>query len=138
MLLNYSTTQSPSKSILAIQEKLSESNVDQILITYENGVPIALSFSKKIGMLTYRFKLPCRYMEIHKLLQDNAYPSRYRHKNHALAVAWRILQDWVDVQMALVDAHLVTLEEVFLPYQLTQDEVTIYERFQQNLITVHE
>ena len=33
--------------------------------------------------------------------------------------AWRIIKEWVQAQMALVETEMVTVEEVFLPYMLT-------------------
>jgi len=45
-----------------------------------------------------------------------------------MRVSWRILKDWVEAQMALVETHMVTLEQVFLPYAVTDDGQTIYDR----------
>ncbi len=43
-------------------------------------------------------------------------------------VAWRIIKDWVDAQMAIVETEMVTIEQVFLPYMLMKDSgYTLYE-----------
>ena len=46
-------------------------------------------------------------------------------------VAWRILKDWVEAQMALLDIEMVRFEEIFLPYIETKDGRTVYERLEE-------
>lgn len=46
-------------------------------------------------------------------------------------VAWRILKDWVEAQMALLDIQMVRFEEIFLPYIETENGQTIYERLEE-------
>ena len=48
----------------------------------------------------------------------------------AARVAWRILKDWVEAQMAVIDAGMATLPQVFLPYAQTDTGETVYERFE--------
>jgi hypothetical protein len=42
-------------------------------------------------------------------------------------VAWRILKDWVEAQLALVEAELVDVAEIMLPYMVTNDKRTVYQ-----------
>lgn len=46
-------------------------------------------------------------------------------------VAWRILKDWVEAQMALLDIEMVRFEEIFLPYIETKNGRTVYERLEE-------
>ena len=46
----------------------------------------------------------------------------------ALRVSWRILKDWVQAQMAIVDTKMVRLEQVLLPYAIMPDGRMLYER----------
>ena len=48
--------------------------------------------------------------------------------DHARRVAWRITKDWVEAQMALLATKSVTLPQLFLPYAVTDDGSTLYER----------
>ena len=41
-------------------------------------------------------------------------------------MAWRIVKDWVEAQMALLATGMVELEEIFLPYMLSGDR-TLYQ-----------
>lgn len=46
-------------------------------------------------------------------------------------MAWRILKDWIEAQMTLLDIHMARFEEIFLPYIETQTGQTIYERLEE-------
>ena len=53
-------------------------------------------------------------------------------EEQAEKVAWRILKDWVDAQMALIEIEMVKMEEVFLPYTIIDNfGTTVYERLEQ-------
>ena len=55
-------------------------------------------------------------------------PRSFRTPAQALRVSWRIVKDWVEAQMAIVDTKMVTLDQVFLPYVIMPDGRTLYER----------
>ena len=46
-------------------------------------------------------------------------------------VAWRIVHDWLRVQVALAQIGLVTMEQVMLPYAVTGDGRTLFEVVQE-------
>ena len=52
-------------------------------------------------------------------------------REQAERVALRILKDWVETQMALLDIEMVRFEEIFLPYIETSSGQTIYERLEE-------
>ena len=45
-------------------------------------------------------------------------------------MAWRILKDWVEAQMALLDIEMVKFEEIFLPYIEVQGQ-TVFEKLEE-------
>ena len=49
-----------------------------------------------------------------------------------MRTAWRITKDWVEAQMAIVETKMVTLPQVFLPYAVTQNGQTVYEKILEN------
>jgi hypothetical protein len=53
--------------------------------------------------------------------------SKERLQAQASRVAWRIIKDWVDAQLAIIETEMVTLEQVFLPYMQVKDNKTLYE-----------
>lgn len=48
-------------------------------------------------------------------------------KLQAVRTAWRIVKDWVEAQMALVETQMVTTGQVFLPYMVLRDGKTLSE-----------
>lgn len=42
-------------------------------------------------------------------------------------MGWRIVKDWVSAQMAILETEMVRMEQVFLPYVMTQSGKTLYE-----------
>ena len=53
-------------------------------------------------------------------------------------VAWRIIKDWIDAQMAVLETEMVEMEEIFLPYVLNKQGQTLYEAFKENQLMLGE
>ncbi len=125
-VLNYTTSIDAHKTLAEVQTMLAKKGARAIMIGYENGMPTSLAFELATwgGVLQYR--LPCRHEAIKRLLRGEA--PRFRTDQHALNVAWRILKDWCAAQFALIDAGMVEPAEIFFPYMLTDQNMTIYER----------
>ena len=64
--------------------------------------------------------------------KDPKVPQRLCTKEQALRVSWRIVKDWVEAQMAIVEAKLADVAEVFLPYAITKTGTTLYKEIQGN------
>ena len=78
-------------------------------------------------------RLPVRIEECYKILvrEKNGTKNIKTTKEQAERVAWRILKDWVEAQMALLDIQMVKFEEIFLPYIESDNGQTIFERLEQ-------
>jgi hypothetical protein len=50
-----------------------------------------------------------------------------RTEDHARNVAWRVVKDWVEAQLAIIETRMVTTAQVFLPYAVTANGQTLYE-----------
>ena len=53
-------------------------------------------------------------------------------KAQAARVAWRIVKDWVEAQMAILESEMVDMDEIFLPYMLNSSGDTVYELYSHN------
>lgn len=94
------------------------------------GSPIRLSFRIPVKGVMIAFTLPANIDAIDRLLkQDRRVPKSMRTRMQATRVAWRILKDWVASQMAIIEAGMVEISEVFLPYMQTANGETVGERF---------
>ena len=49
----------------------------------------------------------------------------------SIKLSWRIIKNWVEAQMALVEADIAEVAEVFLPYAI-KDGTTLYKSIRAN------
>ena len=128
-LLNYTTTISTEKTSSEIQKKLAKAKAQAVLCEYDgNAVMKAMSFRIETTHGMIFFRLPANTHGVLKILKaDDKVPNRLKNEEQAARVAWRILKDWVEAQLAIVDAELADMAEVFLPYAQGHDGQTIYQ-----------
>lgn len=134
-ILNYTTTVSAFKTAGEIEEILANYRAKSVMKNYENGTITGLSFLVDTGVQQIPVKLPVKVDECLKVLKKEKRENpRKQIKDtweQAERVAWRILKDWVEAQMALLDIEMVRFEEIFLPYIETKNGQTIYERLEE-------
>ncbi len=127
-LLNYTTQIEVEKSIGEIQKCLVAHGANAVLNEYENGYITAISFKMRFNEQDMGFRLPTDWRPVLKLLEANPkVPRNLRTQEQALRVAWRIVKDWVEAQMAIVETKMVKAEQVFLPYFVMKDGRTLSE-----------
>lgn len=131
-LLNYTTSISADKTVSEIQKILAKSGARAILANYDdNGTITALSFQMNVNGDLIGFKLPCDPNPVMLVLErDYKVPNRLKNREQALRVAWRIVKDWVEAQLAIIETQMVKPEQVFLPYAVTDTGETIFEKFE--------
>lgn len=126
-ILNYTTKIDPFKTISEIQECLVKHGAKNISIDFDGQLPSALTFLAEINGEFVSFRLPSNHSGVLRAMKrDGAIPPRYKTQEQARRVAWRITKDWVEAQMAIVQAELATLPEVFLPYLVMPSGQTLF------------
>lgn len=133
-LLNYTTQIDAGKTIGEIQKILAMHGASAILSEYDNnGYIVALSFKIRLEDREVGFKLPSDWRPVLKILEnDNKVPYRLKTQEQALRVSWRILKDWIEAQMAIIETKMVKFDQVFLPYAITKNGKTVYEAVSDN------
>jgi len=131
-ILNYTTTIKADRSLAQIQRMLVQARASKVAAEYEDGWPIGMAFELKTISGVHQFSMPCRWRQVQAVLVKQRVEPRYRSDQHSLNVAWRILKDWTEAQLAIVQAGLVTADEVFLPYMLVGQNQTVYDGFAHN------
>lgn len=132
-LLNYTTQIDVERTIGEIQNMLGRAGAIKVMTDYEGGIVSAVSFALNVNGQTIGFRLPCDWRPVQKLLeQQKARASGRRDKIktdqvQSVRVAWRIVKDWIEAQLALVETSMVTTEQVFLPYMVVKGGKTLYE-----------
>lgn len=139
-IANYSTTVTALKSIGEIQGLLVAHGAKRILMDYDSGEPIGLSFIIGTPYGDTPFRLPANAERVEQVLCNQLSSSRYRQwnstyqeekrkkiKEQANRVAWRILKDWVRAQMAILETEMVSIDQIFLPYMQMASGKILYE-----------
>jgi hypothetical protein len=89
-----------------------------------------MSFAVRASYGDQTYTLPSNVDKVRSVLLRQKVPARYSTAEHAARVAWRILQDWVAAQLALIETETVGLDQVMLPYAHADAQgTTVYERF---------
>lgn len=136
MLKNYTSSVRVEQSVLMIEMMLARRGASQILKSYDpKGNPVGVSFLIPVRGVDLTFRLPSRVETCRKVLLENMSP-RSRTKpemvrkvsDQAARTAWKILLDWTEAQMAMIELAQVDLAEVFMPYLLDRvSNRTMYE-----------
>lgn len=117
-ILNYTTSITVEKTTGEIQGKLAKAGAQAVMTEYDDEqVLCALSFRMMCSNILVSFRLPAQINRIYVLLQrDNKVPRKLKTRDQAARVAWRIIKDWIEAQLAIVEAQQAEMAEVFLPY----------------------
>lgn len=129
-LLNYTTTVAADKTAAEIIRKLAGAGASQILTDYHGGRPTGLAFALQTPAGPRQYRLPVEVAAVEKVMRSHGsgVPNRYQNRDQAERVAWRIMKDWVEAQLALIETHMVSVDQVFLPYMLI-DGSTVYDLY---------
>ncbi len=134
-ILNYTTTVDSFKTVSEIEYILMKHKAKSIMKNYDGESIVGLSFLIDTGFQQIPVRLPVKVDECLKVLKkekrENPRKQIKDTREQAERVAWRILKDWVEAQMALLDIEMVRFEEIFLPYIETDNGRTIYERLEE-------
>ena len=127
-ILNYTTKITPIKTIGEITQTLVGAGANKIIVDYENAQPVSLNFQLQHKGQNIFFALPANYKGVLNVLKtQKGVTKSLQNEEQAIRVAWRILKTWVDAQVAIIEAELVTPAQVFLPYAITNKGNTLYE-----------
>lgn len=132
-ILNYTTKIDSAKSIAEIQKLLAAKGAKSISSHFENGQLLGLYFSFEVNKELLNFKLPCKWEGVLSCLKtDRKCEPRYRTAEQAQKITWRIIKDWVEAQVALIEAGQAKMGEVFMPYAVTNNGQTFFQRLESN------
>lgn len=133
-LLNYTTKISTGKTVGEIHKMLAKAGAKAILSEYDDeGEVSAVSFKMLVNGGEIGFQLPVDSEKVLAVLRgQRGVETRYKTPEQAKRVAWRIVKDWVEAQLAIIETQMVKPDQVFLPYAVTQSGKTLYEQVVDN------
>lgn len=136
----YSTDVPVDRTIAEIEKMLTTSGANKIVKDYDGvGNPIGLSFIINTPHGRMPVKMPVRIekvfevfkIQVSKHLLERRYWEGTWAKAQAARVGWRILRDWLDAQLALINVEMASVSEIFLPYVYSQRlNKTVYDIFE--------
>lgn len=130
-ILNYTTKISVEMTTAQIQKILIKAGADAVMCEFKNGKASSMTFRVTTAHGPLHLKLPAQVDGVLKAMERDVEVKRSACTlEQAARVAWRILKDWIEAQMAIIEAGMATLPQVFLPYAMTDDGGTVYERFE--------
>lgn len=122
MLKNYTSQVPVSRSVLYIEEMLVKNGARNILKEYDpSGRIDGICFLIPMNGRDVPFRLPAQIANCERVLMSTlsrrARPeTRKEIPKQAERTAWKILSDWVEAQMAMIELAQVEVMEVFMPY----------------------
>jgi hypothetical protein len=129
-LLNYTTTVPAEKTVSQIITILAKSGASKVLTDYNEGRPIGVAFALDTPTGLRHYRLPVDPAPVEQVLRKQRVAPRYVGREQATRVAWRIVKDWVEAQLAIIETQMVKADQVFLPYMLTgEGDGTVYDLY---------
>ena len=131
-LLNYTTKVDVHTTLGAIQGQLVKHGARKILQDYDDGGHIlSLSFMIDTPAGPPGHPQPAQVYSVQYVLVRQKIKFV---REQAERVAWRIVKDWVEAQMAILESEMVQMDEVFLPYMINDAGLTVFESYRKNYL----
>ena len=134
MLKNYTSQVPANRSVQKIEDLLVRHGAKNILKLYENKELIGIAFIITVNGSDVPFRLPARIDRVEKRLREFIRRPRPgtldRITDQACRTAWKLLSDWISIQISLIELDQVELIEVFMPYIIydNQKNQTLFEK----------
>lgn len=138
-LKNYSTSIAAEKSILEIEQLLSQFGASAVMKEFLlDGRVKSLAFK----LNDKSFKLPANIEGVKNVLFSG---KRERHGRNTMSnrdeqsyrVAWRVLRDWIHSQLSVIASGQAQPEEMLLPFMF-DGKRTLYEAYTQGRLQIGE
>lgn len=129
-LLNYTTGVNVDRTVAEITKMLAKHGAHEVRTTYTAGGVSGIAFVITTPHGPQPYQLPVRVDRVLQVINKQGLERRYRTREHAAKVAWRIVKDWLAAQLALLETEMVTLDQVMLPYAIVDAKgTTAYDEY---------
>jgi hypothetical protein len=119
---NYTSGVPVERTISRIEQILAKIGAPNILKDYENGRLTSIKFTivepttkRKIAIM-----IPANVGKVNAILTQRVKRPRKETlkwiDDQSARTAWKLMQDWLEVQLSLIEMNQVEILQVFLPY----------------------
>lgn len=136
--LNYTTRIAARRTVQDCLTILADAGADAVAAQYEDKQPVGLSFRLATPRGPRDFAMPVNIDGVHKMiragyrdgtLRGGRSEQAWTSREHAANVAWRVVKDWLEAQLAIIAAEMATLDEIMLPYLQLGGGQTLYQAY---------
>jgi len=132
-ILNYTTKIAPEKTVSEIQARLVKNGARQMNFDYnDDGILRALTFRMEFDSVPIYFSLTPDFEGVLRAMRKTNAPKNLLTTEQACRVAWRIEKDWLEAQLAKIEAGLASPLQLLLPYAVAKDGSTFFQKIAAN------
>lgn len=135
---NYTSQVDHVTTALRIEQILVNFKASNILKEYQDGQIAALAFQVKDNGAPVSIRLPVNVEGAFRILKKQLKKADVRTldkcREQAKRTAWKLMQDWVETQLSLIEMGQAETLQVFLPYIWNGKETFYAISRQQNLL----
>jgi hypothetical protein len=128
-ILNYTTKVDAAKTAAEVQTILAKAGASGVAMHFDRGEPTALAFTAMTPFGLREFELPTNWQAVQRVLRRQRVQASFLTDEHAKRVAWRIVKDWTEAQLAIIQTEMVSIDQVMLPYMRTDSGTTVFEQY---------
>jgi len=138
---NYTTQIKTEKTLMEIENILVKFGAEGIYKEYQGNKINGLMFFLIKDNQKIPFKIPMSIEKsrtvIVKAVNEGKLPRKFLEEplrsDQAERVCWRIIKDWIDSQLSLLEMNFAEATEILLPYAYDYAESkTLYQKFLEN------
>lgn len=138
---NYTTQIKVEKTMQEIEKILVKFGAQGIYKEYKGERVSGIMFFLMREGQKIPFKIPMTLEKtrtmIEKAVRERRLPQRYLNEplktDQGERVCWRIIKDWIDSQLSLLEINFAEATEILLPYAYNMvEEKTMYQKFIEN------
>jgi hypothetical protein len=138
---NYTTQISVDKTIMEIEQILVKFGAQGVYKEYKGQKISGVMFFLIKDNQKIPFKIPMNVEKsrsiMEKVVKEGKLGQKYLveplRSEQGERVAWRIIKDWIDSQLSLLEMQFADPVEIFLPYAYNMvEDKTMYQKFLEN------
>ena len=131
-LKNYTSNVPIARTISRIEECLADAGATGIMKDYKDGQLAALTFRVQLpNGRPMSIRLPANHdavlANMMKAVKRPRQGTLLKVREQAQKTSWKLMQDWVEVQLSLIQMQQVDFVQVFLPY-VWDGRTTFYDQ----------